>query len=498
MIQFLCVNKVSSVTDPGALPGNFMSIEELAAADIAPQNKVKVFVTQAFLARYIAEMNSGAAPSMEQYLQRMLRLVPTSIPENTNTMSSDLYQRYVSIMSALLHGKPIVDYTGLTMILGDCTTCDPNFQMLEEDFYVPYLKTMLKDKRERYNGALLMVPILQNIKSGGHSVVFVPKRFASCDLQASATFSNTPALEYLHRLDWTGQNWKQFVATLQSFYVEPYATYDAPKTLAGALNSILRNRDTSMVDTRGARNEFLRSFQLLQSRYRMDVDSLESLGFILSGFGYDASFLLKANPLTTDMVAFEKYAELSFLKPYKLRAAMEAAAAEEDKPDDDENEDDDQGTPDADPLPDDPDTDPDSDDGEDPSEDPSADDAGSDDLGSDTGDDFGGDDGLGDESGTDSGDSGSGDGANQLTDTVKEPEDPTAIIFKIVTAETFSDFMFRKAATNALVNLVNNPPSSMSNETVAFLRMWISDWIDIVDADTTKSVLRQFAVEIDV
>jgi hypothetical protein len=493
MIQFLCVNKISQVNGPGSLPGEMHSISEFAnSTKFTPQDRIKMLASQAFLANYVSGMCESHCPSMNEYREQLQRLFATCIPQKCDSMDASLYERYRSVLSDILEDK-VSDLNGIRMLFDDCITCNPSVNQLPRGFYEPLLQVLSKGHKRRgfYSGAILLVPYLQKC-SGGHSVVFVPKTFATCDLEATSDFSVNPSLEFFHRLDWTGSNWIGFTGTLQNFFIEPRIGFDSFKSMAGTLRAIThRSAHPSMVKS-GVRNLFVRSLKTLETRYRIRMDAFESLGFILSGFGYESTgFLTTAIPSNKDVAGFEQYAELAFIKPHKLQAAMEAD--EQDKDEDDPEETQDESTADSDadkdPLEDDPETDPDTegDDAEDPGD-------GTDDS---AGDDLGGDDlGMGDDESSDS--SGSGDVAPQLTDTVKEPEDPLAIVFRIVNAETFSDYLFRKSANAALSALIESPPPNMSSETVAFLKMWFTDWIDIVDTDTTRSVLRQFAVEIDV
>jgi hypothetical protein len=128
-------------------------------------------------------------------------------------------------------------------------------------------------------------------------------------------------------------------------------------------------------------------------------------------------------------------------------------------------------------MDDDPESDPDADDESD--EDPSDEDSDDTDL-SET------DDSSSDTESEDSDGSGS-----QTTDTTTESEKTLTELDELVISrkQTLSDYFYQKKIGQKIKNILNNPPAHLSSETVTFLEIWYLQWLFLVSADTTRSVL---------
>lgn len=492
MINYLGVKIPLRFTKNGTtravLPFEMKSIMELPTAKVPVQDKLLVLLEQAILTHYVLSANNGASKNLNEYLRTLKQIALLHIPRKCDSMDATLYARYRSTLDLVLSANS-TGYMEAIRILNDQFNFRKDTKTLPEAFYEPYLKSAsgYVVKGEVYEAPLILTPCYKKCENG-ECIVFTQQSFPSCNL-GEKNFKDNPTLNYLMKLDWSSKNWVQFTDVLQSYGVDIHNELDAVKSVPGALALVLRRKNHKFLNFTTPRKEFATLLRDVSTRYRIRMDSPESLQFILEGMGYSGiSALSKKSPTMNELASLENYSELAFLKPLKLQAAMEAADSEEEEEDPSKEE---EGG-ETDPLENDPETDPESESGEGTSTEYPAD-TGEDPEGV---DDLGGmEDPLDDSGSTDTGD---GTPTQQLTDTVTEPEDPLSAIFKISMSETLTDYFYREAASAHLRVIVQNPPAGMSAETIAFLRIWLTQWINLVSADTTRSILSQLAVNIDV
>ena len=498
MLQYLSVKRQSRTSKNGSfnseLPFGLKSIYELTESKLPVNDKFRIIFEQVILARYMYDVCDSKNTSLELYLGDLYRLYRSCIPKQNNSMDSNTFRTYCGVLDDLFDNVSY-SYHDAIHVLNDGQHFSKECCTIPQNFYVPYLSVMAGrcgDNNEKatpdYLGATLLIPSMENV-DGGQVVIFKAKTFTTCHLYEKVTIPHIPkSMEYFLRLDWKGKSWIQFTDTIQSFGTNVSNVFESQQTLSGKLAALIRRKSLPVLNNVQIRSQFVSCLQHLERRYRIDIDSFESLKFIMNGLGYQGlEFLTSTNPTNSELIAFESHSALQFIKPYKLQVALEAAESEkeeEEKPEEKPEEQDD--------LEDDPETDPEEETSE---EDPVDDTAGTDEsTEEESTDDFGMDEGT-DES-TDTGGSDSGDGAEQ-TDTPSDPEDPFSIAFKVTKSETMEEYFQREAICVSLTELVKNPPENLSGETVAFLRVWLTQWINLVSVDTTKAVLSQLAVKID-
>lgn len=500
MLQYLSVKRPKHESKDGklisSLPFNLNSIYELPFSQISISDKFRILLEQAILARYLYDFSDSKNSHVETYLDELYKLYRVSIPRQNNSMDPNTFRSYCETLDGILSNQKSSFYDAIS-ILNDGQHFSKECCTINKDFYVPYLSVYSgrcggenAKSTPDYLGAMLLVPSLENI-DGGQRVTFKPKVFTTCHLYEKITLPYiSKSMEYALRLDWKGKNWIQFTDVTQSFGLNVANIFEAHQSLPGKLAAIIRRKDLPVLTNTRVRSQFVTCLKHLEQRYRIDIDSFESLKLVMNGLGYRGlEFLTSENPTNRELEAFENLADLQFIKPYKLQVAFEAAESEkeeEEKPEEQDN------------LEDDPETDPETETSDDDSADDTTDAGEETPEGESTDestDDFGMDEGT-DESTDTSGGSDSGDGAEQ-TDTPSDPQDPFSIAFKVTKSETMEDYFQREALCVALTEIVKNPPEEVSGETVAFLRVWLTQWINLVSVDTTKAVLSQLAVKID-
>jgi len=487
MLQYLSVARPNGKSKNGgilsSLPYGLNSIFEISTSTIPVQDKLRLLLEQAILAQTILEMSDNTNTDILQYLRDLYKISSISIPAQINTMDSVRYARYRSILFGVLSNELYSKYNAIE-VLEDHQNFSNESVMLPKDFYIPYLTVASKrsaDKLPEYEMPVLLIPFMQDGKTGKH-IVFQPQGFTKCYLKDKITkfLPLAPMMDYILKLDWSAKSWIQFTEVVQSYGLNTYKALEAQKSVSGVLASILQNKNNNCIDYKKAGHTFVEYLHYLNDRYRIGIDSFESLYFVLSGLGYnDLNFLISKEPTQRQISGFEQYVELGFLKSYKLQIALEAAESSDPEKEKEEEPDD---------LEDDPETDPDVTDDEEGADTDIDEDAGEMDESFD--DDMETtDDSMGEDS--------SGGAGATSTDTIEEPNDPFSVVFNITKSESLNEYFQREAICNALNSIVKNPPKEMSGETVAFLKVWLTQWVNLVSIDTTKTVLQQLSVTID-
>lgn len=501
MLQYLSVKRPAPNDKNGrdfkGLPLDLKSVFELVDSKIPVADKFRIIFEQVILAQLILDMSESTDYRTKDYLVSLDRISKICLPQQINSMDSSLYGKYKKTLSGILEKNKSSMYDAIS-VLKDYVHFSKESCQLSEDFYVPYLQIASgrvgnKNKDHVYDSAVLLTPYLEKCE-GGNRIVFSSQIFTTCHLHDPLPITKlSPIMEYILRLDWKGKNWIQFTDVVQSYGLNTHNKFESHQSLSGTLANILYRDFNKTLISPVVRTQYISCLKYLEQHYRIGIDSFESMYWVLSGLGYKGlEFLISKNPTNRELVGFENYSELEFIKQYKLQVALEAADTDEDKEEETEEkpeEKPEEKSDEPDDLEDDPETDPD----EETSDDSTDTDADSDEALPEA-DDLTGEgesEPAGDSTGT-----GAGDSAEQ-TDTPSDPEDPFSIAFNVTKSETMSEYFQRESLCSTLTSMVNNPPESMSVETVAFLRVWLTQWINLVSIDTTKAILSKLAVTID-
>ena len=77
------------------------------------------------------------------------------------------------------------------------------------------------------------------------------------------------------------------------------------------------------------------------------------------------------------------------------------------------------------------------------------------------------------------------------TDTPEEddPDDPVSKVLEIIDDDTLTDYIKREQMIVGINKIIASPPSGLSSEDLKFLKVWATEWINLVSADTTKLIL---------
>ena len=487
MIQYLSIKrpnlKKKDSTLRKDLPYQLRNISELNDNSIPVMDKYIILLEQAILARSFLDVVPDHSV-VKTYIHKLESTIPLVLPTQINSMDKSLYLSYVQTLKGVLNGDKAAMFDSIK-ILGDSEHFNTDAKMLPKAFYTPYLSlagNRVNDKTEDYISPALVLPSVQKV-NGGIALVFSVETFTKCQLNKPLPFNQlTPMLAMIFKMDWSSRYTEQFVDVMSRYGSVGQNKFDQDRNIPGMIFSALagKTHNTNLIKSQVVR--FQQYLQYICKNNNNLIGSYESLYTLCNNLGYvGIEFLIKQNPTTGELAAFEKYQELTFLKTAKLQSAMEAAGdTEESDPDSNEPVDD---------LEDDPET---STDEPEETDDTSTEDT--DDL-----DDFGTDD---EDTDTDAGSTDEGTSTTNEesteTDTLPETEDPFGVNFEIVMSEKPSEHFQREAIVRMLQKLINSPTTTMSSSTIHFLKTWVNQWVNLVSVDTTRAILAQLSISIDV
>ena len=62
-------------------------------------------------------------------------------------------------------------------------------------------------------------------------------------------------------------------------------------------------------------------------------------------------------------------------------------------------------------------------------------------------------------------------------------------VLEIVEDNTLTDYIKREQMIVGINKIIASPPSGLSSEDLKFLKVWATEWINLVSAETTKLIL---------
>lgn len=498
MINYISVARPDySVSKNGnivtTLPHNCTSLQDIRARDIPVLHKLMMLTEQFILAKNIDDMMYQDNQDISHHLIDIKSVVQSVCPSYCREINQDTYGRYKSGVEKLMFGYTFTN--ALIDMFNDYTVFPRECRILPKRFYEPFLsvasKTFATSRNKTYHNALILTPALKE-----NAVVYSPSFSHTCQLDKylpDDDYNNQ--LGYLLRFDWTPNNWITLLDSIGTFCINTQLpTYTkANKSLSHFVKAIEHRTLSPILNYSEVKHKL---FTVLRTSVS-DISKtpyIESIQFMLQQMHYAdgiTSILSKQVPTGNDVMHFNAHPELSFLSNIVLRHAMEAAntdGTEEDDTDADEDDVDiEENT-----------TNENTDENTDVDSNNNMDDDTSDTT--ENNDNAFGD--FGDTSGDDSSDDSSTNSSEETTaeikvDKVPVPEDPFSVVLKIVTSETIDDYLFRNELINAITALVIDPPATMPAEDLRFLKIWVTQWINLVSVETTKSILSKLSIFID-
>lgn len=485
MTPKMSYNKATHIT--AAVYRNKQQSLLLSARDI-----LAIFFEQTLMTDYLLEVNPTNQPLIDYRttLQSNFKKYFTS-----DELRDDvLVQQQISIPDVKILREFISEHqtlpgSSISELVSSFTgTKQSEFASVPLDFSVPYLslksnslRTLLKG--DEYPNPLVLSPVCRKDKNdtGSMTITMYARPYTSMKNIDRDLFEKNTTLQYISAMNYTGKSWKELIDTVQSLYVKTGNPIAAFESLSGVLNQYLHGKSLpAIVASKKYSRQLLNVLRYVMennvSVLQKDENDLSQLSAI---FGYlkddRLSYLTMTNPIVAAKEKWDQQLDLKFLTDYSLVGYVMAADNSESNPEEPPTDTDDT-TVDGD--------DPDTTEGSDGDTDDTDDDL------LDEGSDFADD--TDPESGDD--DSGSGDGSSASTDTSSasdstvEPEDVNPLI-ELIEDETFDEYLDRGTLQYRIKALINNPPETISQQDVAFLKYWFIQWFPCVSVATTREIL---------
>lgn len=482
MIKYLFVKNNSSDKKP--LPLNISDIKHIPTydnQDVSQHEKLTILFEQFILAQSVCEM-THYNNQFKDYIDLLIKLFHQCkfTGENLNIGSQGEYLKNTifKFMRGELSDHQVLReiYEKEEPVLAD------RVRILPDNFVIPYLRTITNAPnflyKEKYYNALLLIPHTKKLyHSSDVAVYFTPHTFTSYDSKEYVPFNTSVSkgMTHLFKMNWSGKSWKQYADIVQSYQAFDKTTIDT--SFPNVMYRALFGNNTSFVKDEKHKTFFIQSLSYLNNKYGMNLSDVTSLRMVLEGFGYkNLSYLTTKNPTVGEVRALESLSEFKFFESLRLTYGMEAEDNLNNQNETATSEDEDDPETDPDTIPNEGADDPDS----------AEDDL--DDTDDDTNDEFGTDSDMTEES---------DDSESSKTDTPEVPEDPMTVTLRIVTTETADNYFEKMRLSDKIENMISNPPGNLSSETISFLTLWITQWLDLVSVETTKDVLSKLNLAMD-
>jgi len=485
MIKYFSVKRMDySKSKNGILrkdaPFSFTDINDIPNLDIPVYSKLLYLAEQYIAAKNVDDMLLQSNTDVTDYLLKLKHVLAQITPSVKDHVDETYYlscDRAVDLLFSSFNVTP-----SLVNMFEDYHNFKEEYRMFPKEYIIPFLKSTshyYTSEKEKYHNAIFMTP-----KMEGDIVVYSPSYESYCtyDISIPEQFCYNHMLHYMMSLNWTGKSYLTFFDLIGRFAINGSPKMYHNRTLSYFVTATEKLNVSKQLNYSEIRGKMLGMMNYLSKRDKLNFSALIPLQSFLKNLGFDDNIIkcmTKSQLTGKDVMQFTNSHELAFLKDAIIKKATEAV---NDDPDADEDEfdmndlssDTESGnnTFEKNQL-----------DGTDTSMDDSLGDLGSsdDDMFGDTGD-MNMDDSFGSDSGSDI-------DTEQKEDEVPVPDDPFTSMVKIVTSETFDDYLTRNSLISAINAVINDPPNYLSIDTCEFLKVWVTQWISLVSVDTTKEVL---------
>ena len=464
MIKYLSIKRSVPIKNQTSsqlttkLPQNIEDVFHLPNMSLS--KKLIVLMEQYLLAYSIWDMNNKKNNQFFTYMNRLDLILKSLESEHQQELVTDsklriYYDACKNVFSNKSNGGLI-----LTDMFKDYRYFPKTYRMFPKEFYTPFITTFTnvrytnKEEDTFYN-PVLFIPSYTKRENDGTVVVF-------------NEFQDSPVFKHICKLDWSSKSWKTFYDVIQSYGI---LTNRTTNTLPATLRAVLKNEtNNKFINYEKPRTLFANTLKKLHHTFNMDLSDTTSMKLIFTSLGCENLDYLSTKDPTKKMIdEFNKYPELRFLSKSTTRYGMEAAEDLTENSDED-----DPFTEDTTNLENNNDIDTETNESNENNE--SENDTSSDNENNPF------DDTSNDESSSDYTD-------NTDTPEEEEADDPVSKVLEIVEDDTLTDYIKREQMIVGINKIIASPPSGLSSEDLKFLKVWATEWINLVSADTTKLIL---------
>lgn len=480
MIKYLSIkrltptkDKISSVVTT-ELPQNIEDVFHFP--NISLSKKLIVLMEQYLLAYSIWDMNNKKNNQFFTYINKLDLLLKSLESEHQQELVTDSKLRiYYDVCKNVFSNKSNGGLV-LTDMFKDYRYFPKAYRMFPKEFYTPFITTFTNVKytnkeEDTFYNPILFVPSYTKKENDGTAIVFKPVHFTKYENKIQFNeFKNSPVFKHICKLDWSSKSWKTFYDVVQSYGI---MTNRTSNTLPSALRSVLKNEtNNKFINYEKPRTLFVNTLKKLHNTFNMDLSDTTSMKLIFTSLGCENLEYLSTKDPTKKMIDdFNKYPELRFLSKSISQYGMEEAEDLTENNDKDdpftENNVNAENNNDIDTI---------IKESEENNE--------SEDVTSSNNEENSFDDQSDDESSSH---------YTKNTDTQEEEEDetddPISKVLEIVEDNTLTDYIKREQMIVEINKIIASPTSGLSSEDLKFLKVWVTEWINLVSTDTTKLML---------
>ena len=478
MIKYLSVKRLVPIKNQTSsqsttkLPQDIEDVFHLP--NISLSKKLIVLMEQYLLAYSIWDMNNKKNNQFFTYMNKLNLILNSLEFDHQQELVTDsklriYYDACKNVFSNKSNGGLI-----LANMFKDYRYFPKTYRMFPKEFYTPFITTFTNTKytnkeEDTFYNPILLVPSYIKREDDGAVVVFKPVSFTKYDNKIQFNeFQNSPVYKHICKLNWSGKSWKTFYDVIQSYGI---LTNRTTNTLPATLRAVLKNEtNNKFINYEKPRTLFANTLKKLHHTFNIDLSDTESIKFIFTSLGCKNLDYLSTKDPTKKMIAdFNKYPELRFLSKSVTQYGMEAAD------DFTENSDED-----------------------DPFTENTSNSENNNDIDTETNESNENEESENNVSSdneensfdTVSNDESSSDYTDK-TDTPEEddPDDPVSKVLEIIDDDTLTDYIKREQMIVGINKIIASPPSGLSSEDLKFLKVWATEWINLVSADTTKLIL---------
>ena len=478
MIKYLSIKRLVPIKNQTSsqlttkLPQDIEDVFHLPNMSLS--KKLIVLMEQYLLAYSIWDMNNKKNNQFFTYMNRLNLILKSLESEHQQELVTDsklriYYDACKNVFSNKSNGGLI-----LTDMFKDYRYFPKTYRMFPKEFYTPFITTFTNVKytnkeEDTFYNPVLLIPSYTKREEDGTIVVFKPISFIKYENKIQFNeFQNSPVFNHICKLDWSSKSWKTFYDVVQSYGI---LTNRTTNTLPATLRAVLKNEtNNKFINYEKPRTLFANTLKKLHNTFNMDLSDMTSMKLIFTSLGCENLDYLSTKDPTKKMIDdFNKYPELRFLNKSTTQYGMEAA--EDLTKDNDED----------DPL---------TEDTNNPEN--------NNDIDTETNESNENDESENDTSSNDEenpfdepSDNQSSSDYTDNTDTPEEEEadDPVSKVLEIVEDNTLTDYIKREQMIVGINKIIASPPSGLSSEDLKFLKVWATEWINLVSAETTKLIL---------
>lgn len=461
---------------------------------------ISIFFEQTTLTDYLLDMNPT-----NQLLLNYRSILRHNFDQyfKQNEINDDLLLQQqlssidIQLLKSFIISKQNLPGSSLNALVNTFTgTNQCQYASVPKDFTIPYLSLksdslFALNKGKEYLNPLVLSPVCRKDKQdpADITITMYVRPYTSMRCVKSHPFGKNTTLAYICAMNHTGRNWKELIDTVQSLHVKTTSPTGAFESLSGVLHHYFHGKSLpAILNSKPYSQQLIQVLRyVIENNIAVLNKDPNDISQLCEVFKYlkdnRLTYLPMVNPIVAAKEQWDRQFDLKFLSEYSLIGyGMEA-----DKPDDsgeDPSDNETSADPDEPTDSDGEDNPKDGEDGEDPFDDGDLTAGDENDEG-----DGDGSDTSADTSSSSSSDSSSSSSSDTSSDSSGvDPEDVNPLI-ELIDDETFDEYLDRGTLQHRIKVLINNPPSSISNQDVEFLKYWFIQWFSCVSVATTREIL---------